>query len=366
MKLIEVQLHENGDYWLARWYAPDGSRKSRSLGPKRKMSRRAAEEECRRLEWEMNSGRMAPGECPTLAQWVEHHRKVRNVKPSTAAQQDTTIDKYLLPRFGERRMDEVGLADVQTWLAWLRKRPGIESEWTVSGHLRVAEALWNAAVRAYGGQSPFGMLSRDERPRTTSRTPVVPKWLTEADLLRICEAANPDWKAAVALCGLAGLRVGEARVITWDRVVWNRNRLVVPQPKIEGSTGREDRECRLEPALARVLLECREVARPKEPRITRAWLANSNRQMPVIVRRAGMVPWPDPLKALRRWRASTWREHFPEHVVNKWLGHSQKVAEDHYLTVADAHYGEQSEVEQLRAKVAELEAKVKQEVVNEP
>ncbi len=29
---------------------------------------------------------------------------------------------------------------------------------------------------------------------------------------------------------------------------------------------------------------------------------------------------------------------FPDHVVNKWLGHSGKVAEKHYLQVTDVHW----------------------------
>ncbi len=37
------------------------------------------------------------------------------------------------------------------------------------------------------------------------------------------------------------------------------------------------------------------------------------------------------------------QEVFPDHVVNKWLGHSGKVAEKHYLQVTDEHWGKAME-----------------------
>ena len=37
------------------------------------------------------------------------------------------------------------------------------------------------------------------------------------------------------------------------------------------------------------------------------------------------------------------QESFPDHVVNKWLGHSGKVAEKHYLQTTDEHWGKANE-----------------------
>ena len=54
------------------------------------------------------------------------------------------------------------------------------------------------------------------------------------------------------------------------------------------------------------------------------------------------VPWPKLFVNLRSTRRTELQEVFPDHVVNKWLGHSRKVAEKHYLQVTDEHWGKAS------------------------
>ena len=41
-------------------------------------------------------------------------------------------------------------------------------------------------------------------------------------------------------------------------------------------------------------------------------------------------------------RRTELQERFPDHVVNRWMGHSGKVAEKHYLQVTEEHWGEAS------------------------
>ena len=54
---------------------------------------------------------------------------------------------------------------------------------------------------------------------------------------------------------------------------------------------------------------------------------------------AGVAPWPKLFVNLRSSCRTELQEVFPDHVVNKWLGHSGKVAEKHYLQVTDEHWG---------------------------
>lgn len=41
---------------------------------------------------------------------------------------------------------------------------------------------------------------------------------------------------------------------------------------------------------------------------------------------------------LRATRDTELRESFPSHVVAKWIGHDDRVAERHYLQITDAHF----------------------------
>lgn len=48
--------------------------------------------------------------------------------------------------------------------------------------------------------------------------------------------------------------------------------------------------------------------------------------------------WPRLLQNLRASCATDWVEKYPSHVVAKWLGHSPKVAAQHYLMSRDHHF----------------------------
>jgi len=57
-----------------------------------------------------------------------------------------------------------------------------------------------------------------------------------------------------------------------------------------------------------------------------------------IIRKAGHEPWPRLLQNLRASCETDWVEKYPSHVVAKWLGHSPKVAAQHYLMSREHHF----------------------------
>ena len=71
----------------------------------------------------------------------------------------------------------------------------------------------------------------------------------------------------------------------------------------------------------------------------RGGTSNLRTQFMRILASAGVTPWPKLFVNLRSTRRTELQEIFPDHVVNKWLGHSGKVAEKHYLQVTDEHWG---------------------------
>lgn len=351
-----VNPTKNGRYWTARWRNADGSEGSQGLGPISKRSHRAAKAECRRIEAELAAGTLAPGHAPTLAQWVEYHRATRHIAKSTAIQVDATINKYLVPHFGGQiRMDRVTVAATQKWVAWLRERPGIKSELTIAGHVRIAKALWNAAHKAHGVPNPFAQLSI----RAVTPTPAVPD-LTDAHIGRLVDACpTPAWKALVALCAFGGLRRGEALLIDWQAVLWADNRLVVPQPKTAGSTDRPSRHCLMESQLARILHEVQETQ--AGPLLAPVPIRNLHRGMKAIIGRAGLPAWPKPFHGLRKWRSSTWKRVYPAAVVDAWLGHGAEVARRSYYGVPEHFYGAGGlpEIEQMRREIEQLKAQMR-------
>ncbi len=57
-----------------------------------------------------------------------------------------------------------------------------------------------------------------------------------------------------------------------------------------------------------------------------------------IIKKAGHAPWPRLLQNLRASCETDWVEKYPSHVVAKWLGHSPKVAAQHYLMSREHHF----------------------------
>ncbi len=76
------------------------------------------------------------------------------------------------------------------------------------------------------------------------------------------------------------------------------------------------------------------------PVVTRYTSADQNlrRTFEKIVTPAGLVPWPKPFQNLRATRETELMETYPAHVVVSWIGHSETVAQTHYLQTTDAHF----------------------------
>jgi hypothetical protein len=50
-----------------------------------------------------------------------------------------------------------------------------------------------------------------------------------------------------------------------------------------------------------------------------------------------LIGWPKPWVNLRSTRRTELEAEFPHYVINRWLGHSSRVAEKHYLAVTSEH-----------------------------
>jgi hypothetical protein len=90
----------------------------------------------------------------------------------------------------------------------------------------------------------------------------------------------------------------------------------------------------------KVLEETGFAAAAGEPVITRYRDKNGNlrTQLQRIIRKAGLTPWPRLFHNLRATRQTELAEQFPAHVVCAWIGNTERVAQNHYLQVTDAHF----------------------------
>lgn len=320
-----VRLASNGDYWQAWWWDDRGVRHRRGVGAKDRINRVSALLLVDEIRSELAAGAERRRN-PTVASWCEEFLEF-----NTATWADATLELYTTT---VRLLESIGgpltitRDDAARWATSLHDDSRQAS--TVAAHVRRARAIFQAA--ADRDLIPFNPFDRVTVRVSHRIRPVIE--IDEGDVERLIDAApTPDFGILIALCAIAGLRRGEALRLNWPDVDFPRDRIIV-RPKDSRRTTKSDyREVRLEPALAARLGSHPVTAE----RVVACSGSSLRRTMIATIERAELVPWPQPFHSLRRWRATTWRDRYPEHVVDSWLGHSLAVARQHYAAVA-GHY----------------------------
>ena len=153
------------------------------------------------------------------------------------------------------------------------------------------------------------------------------------------ECPTAEMRLILCLARFGGLRVSELAVLEWDGVNYDRNTLTVNVPKKthkkEQEKGEfETRVIPLWPEIRQAFEEYWEtlpdgasnLVFPNCP--TGQALTSRFRK---ILKRAGVPMWGNFFKSMRATRDTELRRRFPEYQVNHWIGHTQDVAERHYI-----------------------------------
>ena len=142
-----------------------------------------------------------------------------------------------------------------------------------------------------------------------------------ADVLAECP--DDDWRLVFALARYGGMRCpSEILTLRWSDVLWDQKKLRIDSPK----TG--FRFCPIFPELAPILEAAFDAAPEGATFCVQRYRQGYNpaTTMKKIIERAGHEPWPKLFINCRSTRRTKLERQFPNHVVNKWLGHSAAVA----------------------------------------
>jgi integrase len=187
------------------------------------------------------------------ANWLEGLEGL--VQPSTVEAYAGRLERHVLPRLGERRLDEIEVDHILALISDLRKQG--YSGTTIAATLTPLSRLFTHAVRrGLIEVNPVSKLDRSERPRVSRQERPV---LNPEEIGRLLEAAAPRFRTLLATAILSGLRQGELLGLHWRdvdfgnelihvRTALDRKRRDVP-PKTE----RAVRDVILMPALADAL-----------------------------------------------------------------------------------------------------------------
>ena len=204
----------------------------------------------------------------------------------------------------------------------------------------MAKQVFRSAVRwGWIPVSPFEALKPGSQANA-SRAFYVPLE-TISEVLDACPGL--EWRLVVGLARLAALRCPtEIGGLTWADVNWAKGRLTVRAAKTEHhGADHAVRVVPICPELRALLVEAFESAEPGATTIVpmaARQRVNLGTYLKRIILKAGHKPWPRIFQNLRASCATDWVEQYPSHVVAKWLGHSPKVAAQHYLMSKDRHF----------------------------
>jgi len=335
-----VILSSNNNYWQAFYYDSMGKRRAKSLGSKKKLSKRQAKVLCDRLaaEIQINPGRAGTGKTFRLGDYLSRYLESRtDLRPRTLELHELTA-KYLLAYFNtEMRINRITRAAASDWRATLAKGKLTHTthpvEATACIHVRNAKVMFNHAVR-----DDLILFNPFDRLKSNASEPDKDwRYVTRDELKKLFNACpTKSWHLLLALCRLAGLRQGEALSLPWSRIDWDAHRLEV----IAEKTGRR-RIVPIEPELYNILLEAFETAHERELLIIPSEsIVDSNlwRDFGVICKRAGLNRWEKWCQVLRKNCETDWAQKYPQYVVSVWIGHDINVSAQYYLQVPEQLY----------------------------
>ena len=264
-----------------------------------------------------------------------------DLKPATKYKYESSA-KYFVKYVGANRLlADVTTADVDAWRTWLTSEALEATEdkpvrglavSTANKHAKRVKKLFAQAVRAkLISESP----AADQRigPEVNRERDF---YIDRATATKVLAKCDTEWALIFGLCRFAGFRCPtEVLALTWQDVDWDAGRLRIDSVK----TGL--RFCPIFPELRPLLDAAYDEAPDRSLHCVRRYQGsetNLRTQLHRILGRAGIVPWPKAFVNLRGSCRTDLQEHFPDHVINTWLGHSSRIAERHYLQTTDGHW----------------------------
>ena len=276
----------------------------------------------------------------TLDKFLEAYTddKAEIVKGGTAANFKYTWQHLTKYFGGDCDIRRITAGDAEDFANSLRKH---QAEATVSRNIRRCRQFFSYAVKKdLLTKNPFsevrvGTERNDERRCFVSRE-------TFAAVME--HVTDPQLRLALAAGRFAGMRVpSEILSLRWDHVDWDKKRILIHSPKLEKDLNGGKRWCPIFGDFAPYLEEAFENAEAgaiyaipngRETNLNQIW----RKALLRAVERAGLLPWPRIFHALRGSCESELVQEFPITTISKWLGHSVKVASEHYVSVTESDY----------------------------
>jgi integrase len=162
----------------------------------------------------LREGRIAAPDAITFAEAFAEHQGARSLSERTLRHERYLLD-YHLATLKARRVQEISATEVARLLRGMRDN---YSSWTCVAVYRLLAGTFALAVRrGIITSTPMDGLAPSERPKQQNAKRIA---VVDAETMGklVASGSSERWKAAIALAGYGGLRVGEVRGLRWGDV----------------------------------------------------------------------------------------------------------------------------------------------------
>ncbi len=284
---------------------------------------------------------------PTLEAFLKQYqeRRAAEVKPATRLVWSQVIGNLLEIMPKGIQLDEITTGHAKEFFSRLKAK-GMKNS-TIAKRLGFCRQFFNDAVDwEIIAKNPF---SKVHAPKSSLKSNA---FVSREIVDRLMRLAPIRWKVIIALSRFGGLRTpSETLSIKWSNIDWERDRMFIPEPKVEHQEGRGLRTCPLFPEVRKVLSEAFEIYGGESEYVVdmaayrvaaqgpNGWQnANLRTQFLKLIAKAGLEPWPRLFHSMRASRQTELEERFPSHVVCSWIGNSVAIAKASYLLITDDHF----------------------------
>ena len=263
-------------------------------------------------------------------------------KASTTLRNQSTSLEKLINHCGDITLDQLDAATARGFVNVLDNKVNLGTimEATRAGYIRDVKAAFNWAIaQGIVAVNPFAKFKKG-----SFRNAARQKYIDKSQAIEVLEACrNSDhpleWRALFALARFQGLRVPcETRALRWQDVDFTNRLITITSVKTKRYEGKDKRVMPIFAPTLAILQELRS-QRPTQVFVFDALLpqmrANANLRTGFlrILRRAGLEPWSKLFVNLRASASTDVEKKYNPKCESRWIGHSEKVADEHYLQV---------------------------------
>ena len=279
--------------------------------------------------------------------WDTFQKQKTDVEESTMTTYEAANDRFFAFFKGNELLTELTSATMQRWKTYLRTEIPRErstgrglAESTVAGTLTKTKAVFNWAVRVgWLDKSPL-----DGVGRGSYRNESKDRFVTMDEYRRLLDACPcQEWRVIITLARIGGLHPCEILTFRWSDIDEENNRFQVFNAKLKRYDGLYKREVPIFPEVAAELRQLRATPDNQDTehvinRYPRRERSNLGTEFSRIAKRAGIGLIPRPFDNMRASRSTEIYKEYGPKAENRWIGHSDAVALQHYLMVTDDDY----------------------------